>query len=288
VMRIEPNISVRQQGVEALGTKVEIKNLNSFRALERGVAYEIVRHSALLKAGEQVAQETVGWDESNQATFSQRSKEDAHDYRYFPEPDLPPLVVDDAWIQAIRQSQPELPLARYRRFISQYELPEADAAQLVEERAVGDYFERVVEAGPVPARIAANWILGELFAHLNESGLGIDSIPVSPSALAELLGMVTAGEINQPTGKAVLAEMFAEGKSAQEIVTARGLAQVSDVDSITPLVAATLKEYPDEVSSYRAGKLTVVNFLFGQVMKKAGGKANPQVVRAELEKALRK
>jgi aspartyl-tRNA(Asn)/glutamyl-tRNA(Gln) amidotransferase subunit B len=288
VMRIEPNISVRQQGVEALGTKVEIKNLNSFRALERGVAYEIGRHSALLKAGEQVAQETVGWDESNQATFSQRSKEDAHDYRYFPEPDLPPLVVDDAWIQAIRQSQPELPLARYRRFISQYELPEADAAQLVEERAVGDYFERVVEAGPVPARIAANWILGELFAHLNESGLGIDSIPVSPSALAELLGMVTAGEINQPTGKAVLAEMFAEGKSAQEIVTARGLAQVSDVDSITPLVAATLKEYPDEVSSYRAGKLTVVNFLFGQVMKKAGGKANPQVVRAELEKALRK
>jgi aspartyl-tRNA(Asn)/glutamyl-tRNA(Gln) amidotransferase subunit B len=288
VMRIEPNISIRPMGVETLGTKVEIKNLNSFRALERGVAYEIDRHSALLKAGDQVAQETVGWDESKQATYSQRSKEDAHDYRYFPEPDLPPLVVDEAWIQAIRQSQPELPPARYHRFIRQYELSAADAAQLVEERAIGDYFEQVVKAGPASARTAANWILGELFAHLNESGLEIDSIPVASGDLAELLGMVTAGEINQPTGKAVLAEMFAEGKSAGEIVTARGLAQVSDVDSITPLVAATLKEYPDEVSSYKAGKLTVVNFLFGQVMKKAGGKANPQVVRTELEKALGK
>jgi aspartyl-tRNA(Asn)/glutamyl-tRNA(Gln) amidotransferase subunit B len=286
VMRIEPNISVRPPGTETLGTKVEIKNLNSFRSLERGVAYEIDRHIALLKAGDQVVQETVGWDESKQATFSQRSKEDAHDYRYFPEPDLPPLVVDEAWIESIRQSLPELPLARFRRFISQYGLPEADAALLAEEQAVGDYFERVVEAGSVPARIAANWILGELFAHLNESGLGIDSIPVSPNALADLLGMVTAGEINQPTGKAVLAEMFTTGRAAKEIVNTRGLAQVLDKGFIAGMVAETLTEHSNEVASYRAGKRTVANFLFGQVMKKAQGRANPQAVQAELEKQL--
>jgi aspartyl-tRNA(Asn)/glutamyl-tRNA(Gln) amidotransferase subunit B len=145
-----------------------------------------------------------------------------------------------------------------------------------------------VESGPAPARVAANWILGELFSHLNESGLGIDSCPVSPKALAELLGMVTAGEINQTTGKSVLSEMFVSGKGAAEIVAAGGLAQVSDADFIAQLIDATLKEQPDEVASYKAGKLTVENFLFGQVMKKAGGKANPQVVRAELGKALKK
>jgi aspartyl-tRNA(Asn)/glutamyl-tRNA(Gln) amidotransferase subunit B len=286
VMRIEPNISVRPLGAGTLGTKVEIKNLNSFRALERGVAYEIDRHIALLNSGGTVMQETVGWDQAAQATFSQRTKEDAHDYRYFPEPDLPPLVVDDAWIESTRQSLPELPLARYRRYINQYNLPAADADQLSEEQATGDYFERVVEAGPVPVRVVANWILGELFALLHESGLGIDSCPVSPKALAELLGMVTTGEINQLTGKSVLAEMFAEGKSAGEIVAARGLAQVSDANFIARLVTGTLAEYPDEVASYKAGKLTVANFLFGQVMKKAGGKANPQVVREELKRLL--
>jgi aspartyl-tRNA(Asn)/glutamyl-tRNA(Gln) amidotransferase subunit B len=286
VMRIEPNISVRPQGSEMLGTKVEIKNLNSFRSLERGVAYEIDRHITLLNSGGTVIQETVGWDQTTQATFSQRTKEDAHDYRYFPEPDLPPLVVDDAWIDSVRQSLPELPLARYRRYISQYQLPRADAAQLVEEQAAGDYFEQVVESGPAPARVAANWVLGELFARLNESGLGIDSCPVSPKALAELLGMVTAGEINQPTGKAVLAEMFSTGMAAKEIVAEKGLLQVSDTELIAKLVAETLAEHPDEVASYKAGKLTVANFLFGQVMKKAMGKANPQGVQAELEKQL--
>jgi aspartyl-tRNA(Asn)/glutamyl-tRNA(Gln) amidotransferase subunit B len=286
VLRIEPNISVRQKGNDTLGTKVEIKNLNSFRALERGVAFEIGRQTALLEAGDAVTQETVGWDEASQATYSQRTKEDAHDYRYFPEPDLPPLVVDDAWIDSVRHSLPELPLARYRRFVSQYGLPAADAAQLSETQIGGDYFERVVESGPAPARVAANWILGELFALMHESGLGIDSCPVSPEALAELLGLVTSGEINQSTGKTVLAEMFAGGKSAREIVDQKGLRQVSDRDYVAGVVAGVLTENPDEVASYKAGKLTVSNFLFGQVMKKAGGKANPQTVREELKKQL--
>jgi aspartyl-tRNA(Asn)/glutamyl-tRNA(Gln) amidotransferase subunit B len=287
VLRIEPNISVRPVGIKTLGTKVEIKNLNSFRALERGVAFEIERHIVLLESGGVVAQETVGWDEAAQATYSQRTKEDAHDYRYFPEPDLPPLVVDDTWIDSIRASLPELPLARYRRFVGQYGLPVADAAQLSETQIGGDYFERVVESGPAPARVAANWILGELFARLNESGRGIESCPVSPESLAELLGMVTSGDINQPTGKTVLADMFASGKSAKEIVAAGSLGQVSDGDYIAGVVAKVLVENPAEVTSYRGGKLTVENFLFGQVMKKAGGKANPQVVREELKKALK-
>ena len=287
VLRIEPNISVRPAGIETLGTKVEIKNLNSFRALERGVACEITRHIEVLEAGGTVIQETVGWDEAAQQTFSQRTKEDAHDYRYFPEPDLPPLVVDGAWIDSVRASLPELPLARYRRFVSQYGLPAADAALLSEEKVTGDYFERVVESGPAPVRVAANWILGELFALMHESGLVIDSCPVSPEALAELLGMVDSGQINQSTGKTVLAEMFAGGKSSKEIVAAGGLGQVSDGDYIAGIVARVLAENPAEVASYRAGKLTVENFLFGQVMKKAGGRANPQVVREELKKAIK-
>ncbi len=286
VMRIEPNISIRPVGQEEFGTKVEIKNLNSFRALERGVAYEIKRHEVLIRAGGKVAQETVGWDEAKQATYSQRSKEDAHDYRYFPEPDLPPLVVDEAFIERVRASLPELPQARIRRFVAAYGLSEAEAAQLVEERPVAEYYERAVTAAKVPARTVFSWLTGEMFSLMKLSGSGIESVKVSPTELVALLKMVADGEINQNTGKTVLAEMFESGKAAAEIVAAKGLTQVSDTDFIAQIVRESLGENAKEVESYRAGKLTVANFLFGQVMKKAQGKANPQVVRAELEKQL--
>ena len=286
VLRVEPNISVREAGSQSLGTKVEIKNLNSFRALERGVAYEIRRHTALLEGGDKVTQQTVGWDESAQATFSQRFKEEAHDYRYFPEPDLPPLVVSEAWIESVRRLLPELPDAKRRRFVSQYGLNEAEAAVLVEERAIGEYFERAAESTALPARSVAGWITGELFALLNESGLGIEQLRVTPQDFAELVGLVADGQINTNTGKAVLAEMFAGGRPAREIVTERGLAQVSDGGFIARMVAEALSENPAEVAIYRAGKTTVANWLFGQVMKKAGGKANPQVVREEIERQL--
>jgi aspartyl-tRNA(Asn)/glutamyl-tRNA(Gln) amidotransferase subunit B len=264
---------------------VEIKNLNSFRALERGVAYEIKRQSELIREGGAVAQETVGWDEATQATFSQRSKEEAHDYRYFPEPDLPPLVVSDEWIAEIRSALPELPWNKVKRFVSQYGLSHADASVLAAERAIGQYYEDVVEAG-AGARVAANWILGELFARLNESGLGVEALSISPKDFAELLALVTQGEINNNTGKAVLAEMLTTGKRAAMIVSEQGLKQVSDNALIERLVTETLNENPNEVTSYRAGKTTIANFLFGQVMRKAGGKANPHVVRTELEKQL--
>ncbi len=287
VMRIEPNISIRPVGQTELGTKVEIKNLNSFRALERGVAYEIKRHEQVLSEGGKVAQETVGWDETAQATYSQRSKEDAHDYRYFPEPDLPPLRVSAAWVEQVRAALPELPLARAKRYQRDFGLSIAESTFLAEEAALGSYFESVLAAGAGPARSVFAWVTGELLALVNASGNGFDSSPVHPQDLADLLKMVTAGEINQATAKTVLTEMFASGQKAAEIVAARGLKQVSDGGLIARLVAETLADFPAEVESYRAGKVTVVNFLFGQVMRKAGGRANPQVVRAALEDALR-
>ncbi len=286
VMRIEPNISIRPVGQEEFGTKVEIKNLNSFRALERGVAYEIKRHEQLIRAGGKVAQETVGWDEAKQATYSQRSKEDAHDYRYFPEPDLPPLVVDFAFIERVRASLPELPQARIRRFVSDYGLSETEAARLVEERPVAEYYEHAVTAAKVPARTVFSWLTGEMFSLMKVAGISIEFVKVSPAELVALLKLVADGAINQNTGKNVLAEMFESGKTAAEIVAAKGLGQVSDTDFIVGIVREALAENAKEVESYRAGKLTVANFLFGQVMKKAQGKANPQVVRAELEKQL--
>jgi aspartyl-tRNA(Asn)/glutamyl-tRNA(Gln) amidotransferase subunit B len=287
VMRIEPNISVRPVGREELGTKVEIKNLNSFKALERGVAYEINRQIAVLEAGGVVAQETVGWDEAKQATFSQRTKEDAHDYRYFPEPDLPPLVVSQGWMDEVRESLPELPWERSRRFAQDYGLSLAESWQLAAEKAAGEYFEAVLKAGSGGVRTVYAWVTGELFALMNASGTGFESLRVQPNDLADLLNLMAEGQVNQNTAKSILTDMFATGASAAEIVAEKGLTQVSDTDLIAKIVTEALAENPGEVASYQAGKTTVANFLFGQVMRKAGGQANPQVVRAELEKQLR-
>jgi len=286
VMRIEPNISVRPLGQEELGTKVEIKNLNSFRALERGVAYEINRQIELLEGGDKVAQETVGWDEIKQVTFSQRSKEDAHDYRYFPEPDLPPLLVSKRWMDDVRFAMPELPWERSRRFAREYGLNNIEAWQLAAEKAASEYFETVMQTGAVGVRTVFAWVTGELFSLLNAAKSSFETLKISPRELADLLKMIADGQINQNTGKAVLAEMFASGQTAAGIVSARGLTQVSDVSLINAMVSEALVENAGEVASYRAGKPNVVNFLFGQVMRKAGGKANPQVVRAELERQL--
>lgn len=287
VLRIEPNISVRPAGSETLGTKVEIKNLNSFRALERAVDYEIRRQSELLREGKPVRQETVGWDDLRQVTYTQRVKEGEDDYRYFPEPDLPPLVIAEAWIEQVRASLPELPYARFRRFCEQYGLSASDAGRLIEERAVADYFEQAAAmAADLSPKTIANWMIGEMFGLMNQAGVGIEAVKVTPEALVELIRMVARGEINQITAKSVLREMFASGQGPGEIVKAGGLEQVSDEAYIADLVRQVLAENPNEVASYRAGKETVANWLFGQVMRKAGGRANPQVVRAELGKQL--
>ena len=286
VMRIEPNISIRLLGTQPLGTKVEIKNLNSFRALERGVAYEIKRHEAVLASGGTVAQETVGWDDAAQVTYSQRSKEDAHDYRYFPEPDLPPLRVGADWVERVKAALPELPLARAKRYQRDFGLSIAESTFLADDSALGLYFEQVMESGAGSARSVFAWVTGELLGLFHAAETGFDPAKVDSHKLADLLGMIARSEINQATAKTVLAEMFKSGQDAHAIVARQGLAQVSDAGLIARLVSETLAENPEQVASYHAGKLTVANFLFGQVMRKAGGKANPQVVRETLERSL--
>jgi aspartyl-tRNA(Asn)/glutamyl-tRNA(Gln) amidotransferase subunit B len=295
IMRFEANVSVRPKmrpGGEAapLGTRTEVKNLNSFRAMERAIVYEIDRQSRILEGGGVIEQETLGWSEARGQTYSQRSKEEAHDYRYFPEPDLPPLVVEQDWVERVSSGLPELPHARYRRFMNQFGLNSYNAWRLIEDRKVADYFERAARSAP--AQEVANWILGDLFSLVNQASAGKagattdDQLPVAPEALAELVRFVSEGRINQLSAKEVLGEMFRSGKGAAEIVEARGLLQVSDRVFISELVAQTLAANPKEVATYRAGKAGVSNFLFGQIMKKAAGKANPHVVRAELERQL--
>jgi aspartyl-tRNA(Asn)/glutamyl-tRNA(Gln) amidotransferase subunit B len=295
VIRFEANISVRPKAAPGadpapLGTRTEVKNLNSFRAMERAILYEIDRQSRILAAGSVIQQETLGWSEARGQTFSQRSKEEAHDYRYFPEPDLPPLMVDQEWVLRLERDMPELPYPKFQRFMAQYGLNGYNAWRLTEDQEVAAYFERAARSAP--AHGVANIMLGDLFSLVNQSALdggiaGAFAHPrVAPEALAELVRLINDGEINLSSAKEVLNEMFVSGKGAASIVEARGLKQVSDQAQIAELVDQALRENPKEVQSYKGGKTAVANFLFGQVMKKAGGKANPQVVRAELERQL--
>ncbi len=287
VIRFEANVSVRPAGSSELGTRVEIKNLNSFRAMERAIEYQVVQQVARIERGEAVEQETLGWDEANGVTYSQRSKEDAHDYRYFPEPDLPPLVVEDEWVQRVAAALPELPRQKMLRFQEQYGLSGYDASLLSAEQAAADFFEQTVQAAAgLPGRTVSNWLTGEVFAWLNQNGAAFEQLRVTPAGLADLLRRVAGGEINQNTAKSVLAEMLSGGQSAAEIVAAKGLRQISDADAIAGMIAKVLQDNPTEVESYRNGKETVAQWFFGQVMRLARGQANPQVVRAELEKQL--
>ena len=286
-MRIEPNISVRPMGSQHLQTRVEIKNLNSFKVLERATAYQIEQQIAINEAGGRVIQETLGWNEAAGATYSQRSKEEAHDYRYFPEPDLPPLVVSLEWIAAVRANLPELPWARFDRFVSQYELSALDARVLVDDKAVAAYFETCAAAlKKAPAKMAANWLTGEVFAWLNQSGGALSDLKVAPDALAELLDAAAGGLVNLNTAKSVLSEMLRTGRRAAEIIREQGLEQVSDGGWVSGLVKQVIDGNPGELAKFLSGKDTVVNWFYGQVMREAKGKANPAVVKAELEKQL--
>lgn len=287
VIRFEANVSLRPSGSRELGTRVEIKNLNSFRALERSIIYQIERQTAALENGETIRQETLGWDENAGVTFSQRSKEEAHDYRYFPEPDLPPLMVERTWVDTIAASLPELPRARRLRLQNDFGISTGEAALLAQDQAIAVYFEQTVAASSgASARLAANWISGELFAWMNQTGAALDQVKASPAELAALLGMIRQGVINLNTAKAVFAEMLETGHTAVEIVTERGLTQISDTRAIAALVRQVLQANPSEVENYLNGKETLVNWFFGLVMRSAGGQANPQVVRAELQRQL--
>jgi aspartyl-tRNA(Asn)/glutamyl-tRNA(Gln) amidotransferase subunit B len=287
VIRFEANVSLLPEGETKLGTRVEIKNLNSFRTMERAIAFEMERQASILDAGGRVEQETLGWDEAAGATYSQRSKEEAHDYRYFPEPDLPPLVVDDAWVAEVRAGMPELPRMRQNRFQQHFQLTPYEAS-LLSEQPMADFFEEAVGAGQAAPRMVALWLIGEVFGWLNAQSSELTEIPLTPVGFADLLGRVQRGEISQAAGKQVLVEMLTGGKSAEEIIAARGLLQVFDADWTADLVRGVLTAHPEEVRRYLSGNEALLIWLFGQVMAAAGGKANPQVARAELLRQLGK
>ncbi|MBK8903381.1 MAG: Asp-tRNA(Asn)/Glu-tRNA(Gln) amidotransferase subunit GatB [Anaerolineaceae bacterium] len=285
VLRVEPNISIRPVGSTEFGTRTELKNLNSFRVLADGTAYEIARQTAVLQSGGTVIQETRGWHEGRRETFSQRTKEEAEDYRYFPEPDLPPLHLDDAWIEEVRASLPELPDAKVARYMTAYGLSEYDARVLAEERAVGEWFDTAVTHGGTPKSIA-NWMINELFRLMNEAKLSIDTIQVRPAALVELVGLVEKQTINHNTAKDVLAEMFTIGMAPAQIVESRGLAQISDDAAITAVIQQILNDNPEQLNRYLAGEEKLRGWFVGQVMRQTKGKANPALVNHLLDAAL--
>jgi aspartyl-tRNA(Asn)/glutamyl-tRNA(Gln) amidotransferase subunit B len=284
-LRCEANVSVRKIGAEKFGTKVELKNLNSVRFMQRAIEYEIERQIELIESGGRVTQETRLWDERAGATRVMRSKEEAHDYRYFPEPDLQPLVVAADFVERVRAEMPELPEARRQRFMAEYELSFADASLLTRDRALADYYERAASASN--ARGASNWLKSELLRELDAAGLGADASPVSPEELGALVRAIEEGRISGKQGKDVLVEMFRTGKGAAAVIEEQGLAQVSDAGEIEKIITDVLASNRQQVEQYRAGKEGLFGFFVGQVMKVSKGKANPKVVNDLLREKLK-
>jgi aspartyl-tRNA(Asn)/glutamyl-tRNA(Gln) amidotransferase subunit B len=287
-MRIEGNVSIRPVGATEFGTKVEVKNLNSFRSLERALEYEVARHAAALERGEALRQETRGWDEEAGRTIIQRSKEEANDYRYFPEPDLPPLRPSEAWVADLREQLPELPAQRRARYTDALGLSAYDAGVLTSDVALADYFDAVVAAG-VDAKRAANWVSGEFSRLLNQhavDALRADAVALRPDGLAELITAVEEGSVSAANAKAVLAEAFVSGDSPRAIIEREGLAQVSDTGAIGTEIDAVLAEHPSQLEQYRAGNEKLFGFFVGQVMKRTSGRADAKLVNEELRRRL--
>jgi aspartyl-tRNA(Asn)/glutamyl-tRNA(Gln) amidotransferase subunit B len=284
-LRCDANVSVRPGGQQAFGTKTEVKNLNSFRYVQKALEYEIERQVDLLDGGGRIVQETRLWDSGSSRTYSMRTKEGAHDYRYFPEPDLPPVVVDAARVDAVRATMPELPEARRRRFVAVFGLPEYDAGVLTQSPALAEYFEQAAtEAGN--AKAVSNWVMGELLRTLRERSTPIEAVPLAPRALAGLVRLVDQGTISSSIAKDVFARMYDSGRSADEVVATEGLAQIGDETALTGIVRDVIAAHADAVAQYRAGKRATFGFLVGQVMKRSGGKANPQLAHQILKREL--
>jgi aspartyl-tRNA(Asn)/glutamyl-tRNA(Gln) amidotransferase subunit B len=287
--RCDANVSVRPEGTEALGTKAELKNLNSFKAVEKALEYEIRRHIDTLTQGGKLLQETRLWDPDREVTRSLRSKEFAHDYRYFPDPDLLPIVVDDKWIEEVKASLPELPEARKGRFISQYNLSVYDAELLTSRKDVADYFESALKTHPNIKGIS-NWIVSDLFRVLKDRQLDeqlyVSQWPIRPEALAELVRLIDEGKISGKIAKTLFSEMLDSGRFPNEIVAEKGLAQVSDSAAIEKAIEQVLAAHPKQVDDYRGGNEKVFGFLVGQIMKATQGKANPQKANEILKQKL--
>jgi len=286
VLRFEANVSVRPSGSSELRTRTEIKNLNSFRALTRASEYEIERQIKVYENGGEVVQETLGWDEARGVTVSQRGKEDAHDYRYFPEPDLPPLQLDRAWIDSIKSGLPELPDAKTARFISDFKLTPSEAQLLTSEQTLANYFESIVAKSKSSAKAVHSWIAGEFMRYMNDSGLALEEINLPAEKFAQLIDMVTNKTISGNSGKIVLNEIFKSGGDPAQFVKEKNLAQVSDTGFIQETIDKVLNDNPKEVEQFLAGKETIVQWIMGQVARATKGKADPNVAKELLVKAL--
>jgi len=284
-LRCDANISIRPAGAEKLGAKTELKNMNSFRNVEKAIEFEINRQIQLVESGGKVVQQTLLWDANNGKVLPMRSKEQAHDYRYFPEPDLTPLRIETEWREEIQRTLPELPMARRNRFIAQYKLPKYDADVLTDEKTIADYFDATAKLVQ-DAKLVSNWVMGEMLRVLKEQKIDITQFTIKPAAFAELLNLIADTTISTKIAKDVFEEMLATGKSAKAIVAEKGLVQVSDTSVIEKAVDEIIAAHPKEVERYRSGEEKVFGFLVGQLMKATKGRVNPKVANEVLKKKL--
>ena len=284
-LRCDANISVMPEGATEFGTRAEIKNLNSFRALERAIEYEIQRQIQLVEDGGTVVQETRTWDDGKGMTLSMRSKEEAHDYRYFPEPDLVPVEIDDAWIARVKSELPELPAARKARLMQEKGLVDYDAENIVSTKAMAEYFDEAAKHTEDSKGIA-NWLLGDVSAYLNSENIAIEQFPITPANLGEMVNLINKGVLSSKLAKKVFIEMLKTGKTPQALVKELGLEQISDEGAIVKIVEETLAENPQSIIDYKAGKDRALGFLVGQIMKKSRGKANPEMVNNLLKERM--
>jgi aspartyl-tRNA(Asn)/glutamyl-tRNA(Gln) amidotransferase subunit B len=284
-LRCDANVSVRPTGQKEYGTRTEVKNINSFRFVEKALDYEIRRQIKVLEDGGKIIQETRLWDSTRGMTESMRGKEEAHDYRYFPEPDLVPIIVEQKWIGEIKKSLPELPDIKRERFVSEYALPEHDTDLLISEKPLADWFEEAVKLGGQP-KIVANWVQGDLMRLLNEESKSIEECPLKQEQLVDMLKLIENGTISGKIAKTVFEEMYKTSKDAKVIVEEKGLVQISDTGEIDKAIAEVIAKHPKEVDRFRSGEEKLIGFFVGQVMKLTKGKANPQILNELLKKKL--
>jgi aspartyl-tRNA(Asn)/glutamyl-tRNA(Gln) amidotransferase subunit B len=283
--RCDANVSLRPKGETAFGTRTELKNMNSFRNVQRALEYEIKRQQYILENGQEVIQETRLWDDSQGVTQSMRSKEEAHDYRYFPDPDLVPIVIDTVWIEGVQKSLPELPLEKRERFVRDYQIPPYDAGVLTASRALADYFEEVAKISGKP-KIASNWVMGDVLRFLNEDKRDIKECPILPRSLAEMILIIEDGTISGKMAKDIIVEMYKTGKAPKTVIEEKGMVQITDEDALAKTIAGILAANPAQLEQYRAGKDKLFGYFVGQVMKATQGKANPQLINELLKKML--
>jgi aspartyl-tRNA(Asn)/glutamyl-tRNA(Gln) amidotransferase subunit B len=283
--RCDANVSLRPKGEDKFGTRAELKNMNSFRSVQRALEYEIKRQQYILGGGGEVVQETRLWDDSQGVTHSMRGKEEAHDYRYFPDPDLIPIVISDEWIEKVRETLPELPLEKRKRFVREYNIPPYDAGVLTASRDLADYYEETVRLCEKP-KIASNWVMGDLLGYLNEEKVDVTASPVKPETLAEMINFIDDGTISGKIAKEVFEDMYKTGRLPKEIIEEKGLVQITDEGMLQEAIKEILKDNPSQVEQYKGGKEKLFGYFVGQVMKATRGKANPKLVNELLKKEL--